>query len=145
MIRKAVPADIPAIVELGIEALKDDPLDGLLISREKVEKMAIECVSAANNFGWVCERDGKVVGAVGALVHELMFYERKQASCVMFYCKQAPGEGIALIRQFLRWARGRPAIKLIVFTLERHADPRIGRLLGRMGLKTGLPVFIETR
>lgn len=144
MIRKAVPADIPAIVALGIEALNIDPLEELLISPEKVKAMATECVSSANSFAWVCEIDGQVQGAVVALVHELMFYERKQASCIMFYCR-ARGWGLPLMRQFLCWARSRPAIKLIVFTLERNMDPRIGVLLKRLGLKTGLPVFIETR
>ena len=144
MIRKATPGDIPAIVELGIEALRQDAYDELLIAPDKVRRMAVECVSSANNFAWVCESDGRVQGAVVALVHELMFYERKQASCVMFYCK-VPGEGVKLMREFLRWARNRPAIKLIVFTLERRADPRIGKLLTKLGLKTGLPVFIEAR
>lgn len=140
-----MPADVPALVALGIEALNEDPYTELIIDPEKVRKVAVECVSAATNFAWVAERDGEVAGAVCAIVVPMMFYERSQASVVMYYCRRAPGEGIALLREFLRWARARPVIKLIEFTLERHADPRIGKLLTRLGLRQVLPIYIQLR
>jgi hypothetical protein len=144
MIRKAAPADIKSIFNLGIEALENDAYDKLVIDREKTFIMARECVSSANNFAWVAENDGVIGGAVLALVHPNMFYERSCATVVMFYCK-LPGEGVRLIREFLQWSRKRPIIKLIQFTLERNADPRIGVLLKRLGLNTALPVYFEVR
>lgn len=143
-IRVASPADIPAITSLGLEALQSDPFEGLVISPEKVEEMARECVSSATNFSWVAEEDGEVVGAVSALVHPMMFYERKQATVVQFYTRRN-GAGIKLIREFLGWARGRRVIKMICFTLECNADPRIGKLLKRLGLNEALPVYMELR
>jgi len=143
-IRPATPSDIPAITSLGLEALMNDPYPNLVISPEKVEKMAIECVSAATNFCWVAEEDGEVVAAVSALVHDMMFYERKQATVVQFYTRKS-GAGIKLIREFLGWARGRRVIKMICFTLECNADPRIGKLLRRLGLSEALPVYMELR
>lgn len=144
MLRKATPSDTPAIVSLGIEALESNPYEGLVISRDRVNSLITECVSAACNFAWVSEIDGKVVASVMALVHPNMVYERNCATVVQFYTR-VPGEGAKLIRQFLRWARSRPAIKLITFTIDYNADPRIGKLLERMGLCMALPVFIETR
>lgn len=142
MIRVAVPDDIPYIVELGIEALTLHPYEKLRISRERCFNMARECVSSSRNFAYVSEVDGEVKGAVLVLVHELMFHERHQASVIMFYCKQ-PGDGIKILREFLRWAKTRRMIKLIMFTLERDADPRIGSLLKRLGLSNEHPVYIQ--
>lgn len=144
MIRKATSSDIPRIVELGIEALNQGAYPNLVISREKVEAMARECVSSSQNFAWVAEKDGNVVAAVCGFVTECLFYERKQFNICQFWSR-TPGEGIKLIRQALRWARSRPAIKMIIFTLEADADPRIGLMLSRLGLKISLPVYIETR
>ncbi len=50
IIRKAVPSDIPLLVKMGLEALERDKYDKLLICKDKVEAMALDCVSAATNF-----------------------------------------------------------------------------------------------
>lgn len=144
MIRKATPADIEGVAALGIEALEKNPYPNMVISRQKVMEMTKLCITGAQHFVWVSENDGVIDGSVGVFVHDCMFYERKQASVVQFYCKR-PGEGVKLLRQFLTWARSRPIIKMIVFTLEYDVDPRIGKLLSRLGLKTALPVYMETR
>ena len=142
--RVATLLDTKAIVDLGMEALERDPYPGLVISRDKLIEVAHECISQNCNFAWVEEEDGEIVGAVCALVHEMTFHERKQASVVQFYCNK-PDKGVRLIRKFLDWARNRRAIKMICFTLECRADPRIGKLLNRLGLKQELPVFMELR
>lgn len=142
IIRKATPSDIAAVADLGIEALKIDKYDKLIIDREKVVAVARECISSSNNFCWVVEKDSEIVGAVTALVHPMAFYERSQATVVQFYCKES-GQGIKLIREFLKWAKSRPAIKMVCFTLECKADPRIGKLLERLGLNNELPVYMS--
>jgi hypothetical protein len=125
-------------------ALRENAYPGLRIDPGKVRQTARECVTGAGNFCWVSEIDGEVVASVAAVVHDLTFYERKQASVIQFYSVQ-PGEGIKLMRIFLEWARKRPAIKLIAFTLEAQADPRIGKLLKRLGLSHELPVYMEVK
>lgn len=144
MIRKAKISDMDGIVQLGLEALNNDAYEKLVIDHEKLINVARTCISSATNFAYVCEKDGEIKGAVLALVHPMLFYRRSQATVVMFYCKE-PGQGAKLIRVFLRWARNRPIIKMIVFTLESRADPRIGKLLDRFGVHEELPVFLETR
>ena len=142
MIRKAGPADIDGVTALGLEALENDPYEGLLIDPARVRAVAMEGITAPSNFCWVCEEDGEIVGAVTAIVTDMLFYERKQANVVQFYCK-APGEGAKLLRELMSWARGRPVIKAVLFTLEHRADPRIGKLLTRLGLEVELPVYME--
>ncbi len=130
---------------MALQALNEDPYPHMVIDRAKVERTVRFVVSSAKHFAWVAEVNGEVKGVVGAVVDECMFYERKQATVIQFYAREAPGEGVKLIRQFLKWARSRPAIKMIVFTLEGNADPRIGKMLSRMGLRTALPIYLESR
>jgi hypothetical protein len=142
MIRKATPADIPAIVELGLEAMNKDAYTNLVISQEGVETMVRECVSAAKHFCWVAQVDGAIGGALTAMVSPLILYERNYANVLMWYCK-IPGDGAALMRQFLQWVRSRPSIKMIQYTGERNADPRVGKLAARLGLNHQLPLYIN--
>lgn len=141
-IRLATMSDVPDLVRLGVIALKRDLPEGMRISTEKVQDLARECVYNTLNYATVSEKNGEVVAAVCAIVHPLMVYERHQASVVQFYTT-TPGEGVKLLRHFLKWARSLPKIKAIVFTLEMGADPRIGQLLERMGLEGILPVYVE--
>lgn len=145
LIRPATISDLNAVIDLGVEAMTVDPLPNMVVDRDKIRVMAVECISGPSNFCWVCEDDdGQVVGAVSAIVQDCLFYQRRQATVLQFYCKK-PGQGIKLLREFLRWARGRPIIKMIVFALESGADPRIGKLLERLGLGRALPIYMETR
>lgn len=141
-IRKAGPGDIPGIVALGLASLEKDAYENLIISPDKAKALAQECVSATCNFAWVVEKDGEIVGAVCAIVTDMLFYERKQASVVQFFCNE-PGQGVKLLREFMKWCESRPAIKMACFTLEYNADPRIGLLLTRLGLKQELPVYLK--
>ncbi len=142
-IRKAVPKDIQAITDLGVESLQQHDYP-LRISRNKVFQVARECVSSANNFAWVAVKDGKIQGAVGALVGENLFHERKKCSVVMYYSK-IPGDGIAMMRTLKRWVEGRPGIKMTEFVLEMDGDPRIELLLARLGFKPTPPVYLYMR
>ena len=144
LIRKATPSDISDVARLGIEALNIGAYDNLRICKDKVLAIATECVSAPCNFCWVAEKDNEIVGAVSALVHPMAFYERSQASVVQFYCTD-PGQGVKLIRELLHWVDTRPAIKMVCFTLECKVDPRIGKLLKRLGLQNELPVYMNIK
>ena len=144
LIRSATPSDLKSVVRLGIQGLESTGYKHMIIDRDKVEKVAIECISSPTNFCWVAEHDGEVVAAVSALVFDLMFYQRKQCNVVQFWSNY-PGAGIKLIREFLKWARGRRAIKMIIFTLEANVDPRIGKLLKREGLVSEMPIYLEVR
>jgi len=142
-IRKATTRDIPAIVRLGKQALREDPIPNTVISTAKLQATAWECVHSTTNYSWVAEVDGEVVAAVCALLQPQQVYERMQATVVQFYTT-VPGWGEKLIRHFLEWAE-KPGIKAVVFMLEGNADPRIIKLLERMGFTEKMPVLVKWR
>lgn len=143
-IQDAALVHVPGMVRLGIEALKKDPAPRQRISTEKVQNVARECVVDPRNYAKVSVKNGEVVASVAAIVDDQIFFERKQASVVQFYTT-VPGEGVKLMRDFLGWARDQRKIKSIVFMLEMNADPRICRMLERMGLNSRMPTYVEWR
>jgi ribosomal protein S18 acetylase RimI-like enzyme len=142
--RRATPYDVEGVTQLGLEALAKFGDDRLVVDENKVREVAREVISGAGNYCCVAERDGRIVAAVSALVHEQIFHERKVATVVQFYSKE-PGAGVRLMREFLRWARSRPGIKSIVWTVEANARPAIGKLLARLGMHEEHPVWVEIK
>jgi hypothetical protein len=144
VIRKAVMTDIPALVDLSIEALSIDAYQALTINRNRVYQSAKSCVLSAANFCWVSEHAGKLAGAVGAEVFPLGFYDGQQAVIYMWYCKH-PGDGRKLMKEFLKWCEERPQIRLVAYCGERNADPRVGKMAMKLGFEEVLPMYVKTR
>lgn len=142
IIRRARPGDIEQLLALGREAMERGADPRLRISPAKMRAMAVYCLSGAGNFALVCEDEaGKIHGAVVAFVDEMLFYERRQANVVQFYCT-APGWGVKMLRELIRWAWSRPIIRAVVFTLEVDVDPRVAKLLERLGIERSHPVYM---
>jgi hypothetical protein len=131
MIREATLADVPAIVDLAVESVTQNPLP-VRICRDSMAETAIEAISGNRHFVWVSEIDGEVVAAVGAMSERSFWYERQQCS-VMLYYTRVPGEGVKLLRQFGKWVKSRPVIKVAVIELEPESDPRLLKFLRRIG------------
>ncbi|MDX1505324.1 MAG: hypothetical protein R3221_06385 [Spongiibacter sp.] len=130
MIRKAKPQDIPAIVELAVESVSNNPLP-VKISREAMRETIQQCMGPAH-FCWVSEIDGVVVGAVVACAQPSFWFERQQASVLMYYSTRR-GETAKLLRELARWVKSRPTIKVCVFEAEPESDPRLLAFLRRLG------------
>jgi hypothetical protein len=143
IIRRAKFADIPAIVELAVESVSRNPWP-LRIDKQAMESTARELIAGNQHFAEVAEDEGKIVGAVGACTQPGFWHERMTCSVLMFFAKKA-GAGVALLRSFARWVRGRPAIKMAIFSLEADLDPRIGLLLHRLGFTHQAPCYTYIR
>lgn len=128
--RRARPADVDAVVELAIESVSRDPLP-VKVDRQAMAEQVRFCLNPAH-FAWVAEVDGSVQGAVGAVVQPGFWFQKLQCSVLMYYAR-VPGAGLPLMREFARWVRSRPAIKIAVLELEPNADPRLIRFLRRVG------------
>lgn len=131
IVRRAVLGDIPKLIELSIESVSRDPLP-VTISREAMRETLHQVIARQSNFCWVTEKDGEVVAGVAAMTSYGFWFERQQASVLLYYTRVA-GACMPLLREFARWVKSRPAIKLAVFELEPDADPRLERALARLG------------
>ena len=90
------------------------------------------CLNPAH-FMWVAEDDnGNVVAAVAACVQPAFWFERLQCSVLLFYTR-VKGAGIGLLREFAKWVKSRPAIKMAIISLEPGADPRLVEFFKRVG------------
>ncbi len=130
-IRQAKPYDVPDIVSLAVESVSIDPLP-VTISRTAMREMVQQCISSPAHFCWVSERNGQVVGAMVALVQPGFWFERLQCSVLLYYSREVGGM-VPLFRRFASWVKERPAIKMAGFELEPNADPRLVRVLKRLG------------
>ena len=134
MIRAATLADVQAAADLGVEALERDPVGS--VDRDSIVRTVVEGVSSAQHFMWVSEVGGVVEGALGALCMPFSFHRGKMLQVAQFYVRPpARGEGVKLFREMLRWADGRPAIRLVVASVELSLDKRIIRMLERLGFE----------
>jgi GNAT superfamily N-acetyltransferase len=110
----------------------------LHVSGAKVAAVVELFRRGAPHFGMVAVQDGRIVGAIAALVSEMLFFERCEAHVVM--CRAVvPGVGRHLIRAVRDWARDDMRIRRVLFPIEEGADPRIARLLARYGFDRGQP------
>jgi hypothetical protein len=129
--RKAKFQDIPAIVEIAVISVSNNPLP-VNIDREAMARMAQACINPAH-FAWVAEdEDGKVVAVFGACVQKSFWYDKMQCSVLLYY-SLVKGAGLKLIREFAAWVKGRSAIKVAVLSLEPDVDPRLVRFLKHLG------------
>lgn len=138
--RQARTKDIPAIVAFAHKGLETNPLPGMRVDRAKVYKAAKYVVETPRQFAMVASHDGKIVGSLCAVVDDCDWYERKQAS-VLQYWSEYPGAGIGLLRAFRDWAKLQPAIKALVVMVEHGSDPRIPRVLERVGFRVTSPAY----
>jgi hypothetical protein len=128
--RKATLHDIPAIVDIAVESVSRDPLP-VRIDRVAMADTAKVCLGPAH-FMWVAEDGGEVVAAVAACSQPSFWFERLQCSVLLYYTRM-PGAGLPLIREFAKWVKGRPAIKLAIVELEPSTDPRLVKYFKRLG------------
>jgi hypothetical protein len=144
VIRAATFADIPAIAALAIKVLESNERPGMVVSHDKVLRTVRACVGSARNFACVSEQDGVVVGALGALVSPDPFHFGHQCSILMWYSPD--GEGIAMIKTLKRWLdTSTKDILFVDYTCEPGGDPRIEKLIQRLGFKERIPMYIMAR
>jgi hypothetical protein len=129
--RKAKFSDVPAIVEIAVVSVSNDPLP-VKIDKDAMAAAAKHCLNPAH-FLWVAEdENGKVVAAFAASVSKSFWFDKMQCSVLLYYTL-VKGAGLQLIREFARWLKSRPAIKVAVFSLERNSDERLAKFLKKLG------------
>ena len=128
--RKATMSDIPAIVDIACESVSREGLP-LAIDRASMADTAKACLAPVH-FMWVAEDGGKVVAAFAACVQKSFWFTKMNCSVLLYYTR-VPGAGLPLIREFAKWVKSRPAIKMAIVELEPGVDPRLAKFFKRVG------------
>lgn len=123
--------EVHPLASFAIEGMQAEKYP-LHVSRAKVVAVIELVRSGAPHFGLAAIQGGRIVGAIAAVVAEMLFHERCEAHVVM--CRAVvPGVGRRLIAALRDWALADFKIRRVQFPIEEFGDPRTGKLLARYG------------
>lgn len=128
MFREATLQDLPSLLQLSISEAGKFPVRP---DKKKIRKLIISSMSAKSNYCLVSEVEGEVTGALIAIAHEGLWFERKHLSILLF-TTTTKGAGIAMLRHLMRSVKKGGSIKVV--TTDFIVPDRMDTLLSRVGL-----------
>ena len=129
--RPAHKGDVDRLVPFVTEGMRAD-LYPMVPSRAKIAATVNGVIASPTNFNLMAVDTGRVVGAIAAVVAEIMFFERFEAHVIV--CRATvPGVGRKMIAALRQWADSNIMIRRVQVPQEFHADPRALKLLARYG------------
>lgn len=129
--RRAWHSDVEAITDLAMESLSKGTWN-VEADRRLVERSIRDGINT-QDYGWVAERDGVIVGAVGAYANWSEWHGGQTLDIALYY-GTAPGAVTQLVRHMIAWAESNPDIRTINVTLETDASPATRRMFESVGL-----------
>jgi hypothetical protein len=114
-IREATEADIPKLVEMGSESLREGPYKDELDNPEQSAKFALEVISSAHGKVLVADEEGELRGLLGFVLYPHYFTGQQTAIELMWYVRpeyRRSMTGICLIRAGQRIAKTMGAAKM---------------------------------
>lgn len=132
--RRLTLDDVDQAATFAVRGLRPQ-LYPLHLSRLKIDNTLRHLVASETDFHQFAFKDGGIVGGVAALVSEIPFFERKQATVVMLFAT-APGTGWHLVRQLFAWYRSDPMLRRLLWAFEFDADPRMMPIAERFGFNS---------
>ena len=126
MIRPAIPADIPRMVELGRVMHGESPVFcRLAFDADKLAATISNVIASQSGFAYVSEHDGTVIGGMLAMVTPHWFsHDLVACDMALFIDPEYRGgmSAVRLLSAYAQWAQG------------------TGAVLVQMGLMTGVNV-----
>ena len=130
MIREATLEDVGAIVALG-EALRAEQYGQSVTSNlAKMSELTLNLITAEHGLVLVDDREGTLVGILGAFVYDHPISGDRTAVEVFWYVAPAfRGAGVRLLRRLEAWAKAAGAVMLQMIA----PTSEVGLLYERMG------------
>lgn len=143
MIRRAVVADLPRMVEMGARfhayaGIPEAPFDA-----ESFAKTLQHGIAADNQAYFVAESDGAVVGMTGGVSYPSYFNHSAKAAQEMFWWCDVPGLGRDLYAALEAWAVSQGCKTLTMIALHDEKAGRMDRLYKRMGYRPTEHCYIK--
>lgn len=133
MIRRATVLDIEGMLALGKRAVSTmpegtyPPIDDLSCKRA-----AAMMVQSKQYIALVDDHDGLIRGMMVGTTDRLLYSLQRYATDVVFISGR-PGAGIAMLRQFVAWAKAQKVYEITCAVSSGEDDPRMANLYRRLG------------
>lgn len=116
MIRLAKKGDILEVVSILVQAWgESENYSRLDYDLNKVSIFVTNLVVSPAGLLIVMEDNGRIVGALGAMIQDSWWYRGKMANGIFWYVLPSHrGKGIGMLEYFLKQVSGYPAVKQIV-------------------------------
>ena len=138
--RRITAADVPALTDLALSAIPDDPL--LLVSAAKVRTMVEFFANSDAHFQLAAFDAGKPVAGVAMLVTEMPFHERMEGTIVFCFSRTA-GAGLHLLRAMMRFVYESMQIRRVSWAMNMGFDRRLTLLAKKIQFQSDHPTFMH--
>lgn len=103
---------------------------------DKIRDVLKTAISSAAHFAWVAEEeDGEVRGVLIGLTSDNL-WARKKNCHVVAWISEIAGEGVRLLREFTKFVKSRPVIRVAGFAPDSNdIDARAWLLAERLGFR----------
>lgn len=107
MIREAILADVPRLVEMGIRWVHEGPYaDHITPRAEPMAKLATMLIEADHGMIWVSDHGGSLVGMLGVIATFHPYSGDPVMSEMFWYVEpEHRGQGVRLLKTAEAWAR----------------------------------------
>lgn len=130
MIRGISEDEIDALIPKATEGFYSQ--QNFIVRQDKVRSAVIEGIT--NGYCRIYEHDGEFCGFLIAHVHEMLFFDRLQATIVGIQSWKH-GAGDALLKDFKEWVDSDPFIRMACWQNDT-ADKRIDRFMAANGFES---------
>ena len=103
----------------------------LVPDREKITRIVQGAISSASSYVLISENSDGIQGCLVATGSEGAWFQRQQINLALLKTT-IPGDGSAMLRQFMEWYRKRRAVKVLIVGF--CVSERLGKLFNRVGI-----------
>lgn len=132
MIRIATEEDVHEIKEIALLSLSQEDWP-VTKDIEGIEETILDGIQ--DNFCWVSELNGGIVGAVLGNKYKGVWFKEDQATLMLFYCEQS-NDGYKMLRLYSDYIKQDNNIKIATVSIESFHDKRYERMFKRLGFNT---------
>ncbi len=130
-VRAATLLDVPRIVEMGAEFLRDSDYRATYIENpQQVDALARHIITSEHGVVFLVERASRVVGMIALIAYDHFISGQRVVGEVVYWVEAASrGLGLRLLRQAEAWAKAEHAVTIQMIS----PSPRVDALYTRLG------------
>ena len=101
---------------------------------DKINDVIVTVLNDPKHFGYVAEKQGVIVGVLGAITSPNLWAQRNSSQVVLWASLEAPA-GVYLLRTYRKWIKSKRAVKIAGISPNIDLDARTLRLMELNGFE----------